>query len=233
MACEFHRLFFYYIKQVKMTSLRFKYNTYEFDNSDIHLRTLRNSQEFEDSNDIAKNLGIHEGTWSLFGVLWPSGEVLARIMFNKKIEGLSILEVGCGIGLPSLILNQRMANITASDSHPLSNSFLNINSDLNQDKRIPFHTCDWKNNTEPIGRFDLIIGSDLLYQRDHCQLLADFINKNSKNKCEVLIVDPGRGNLSNFKKEMIKNGFSLTVSRFQEQDTLEEPYLGQIVTFVR
>lgn len=36
-----------------------------------------------------------------------SGEVLAHLMFEHEIDGLKILEVGCGIGLASLVLNHR------------------------------------------------------------------------------------------------------------------------------
>ena len=45
--------------------------------------------------------------------------------------GMKILEVGCGIGLCSLVLQRRGADITASDYHPLAEEFLRFNAALN------------------------------------------------------------------------------------------------------
>ena len=39
-------------------------------------------------------------------------------MFEFEIAGKRILEVGCGIGLASLVLNHRPGDITATDHHP-------------------------------------------------------------------------------------------------------------------
>ena len=55
-----------------MSEIRISYQTIEFGKIDIHLRTLRNKQEFLDDDDIAKKLGISSAQWSLFGVVWPS-----------------------------------------------------------------------------------------------------------------------------------------------------------------
>ena len=82
-------------------TLRFKYQTVEFEDVDIHLRTLRNRLEFEDPNGVAAAFGISSANWPLFGVIWPSSVVLAHHLFHKPLQGMRILEVGCGIGLPS------------------------------------------------------------------------------------------------------------------------------------
>ena len=59
-----------------MSSLRFRYQTIEFGKSDIHLRTLRDKQQFEDIDGIAEKLGISPSTWPLFGIVWDSSKVL-------------------------------------------------------------------------------------------------------------------------------------------------------------
>ena len=56
-----------------MSSLRFRYQTLEFGNADIHVRSLRDNQQFSDDDDIALKLGISSATWPLFGVVWASG----------------------------------------------------------------------------------------------------------------------------------------------------------------
>lgn len=71
-----------------MSPIRVRYQTIEFDKTDIHLRTLRDKQQYFDENDIAKKLGISSATWPIFGVIWPSSIVLANFMldydFSKK-----------------------------------------------------------------------------------------------------------------------------------------------------
>ena len=75
---------------------------------------LRDNQQFSDPQGEAKNLGIYDSAKPLFGVWWPSSLVLANYMLDYDIAGKRILEVGCGIGLSSLVLNHRQAEITAT-----------------------------------------------------------------------------------------------------------------------
>ena len=143
-------------------SPRYRYQTIEFGDTDIHVKTLRDKQQFSDDENIAARLGLSSANWSLFGVVWPSGDALANVMFAYDVRGKRILEVGCGIGLASLVLNHRGADITATDRHPEVRPLLAINSTLNEDKEIPFVRTAWSDPRTELGEFDLIIGSDLL-----------------------------------------------------------------------
>ena len=62
-----------------MKPLRVRYQTLEFAHTDIHLRTLRDNQEYADVDGIALELGISSATWPLFGIVWASGTVLAHL----------------------------------------------------------------------------------------------------------------------------------------------------------
>lgn len=191
-----------------MSKIRIKYQTIEFDNIDLHICILRDNQQYEDINDEAKNLGISSASWPLFGQIWPSSRVLATLMCDFEIKNKRILEVGCGIGLASLILNHRLADITATDYHPEVENFLHRNSLLNNDKDIPFIRTGWNDHQDSLGKFDLIIGSDLLYERDNAQMLSSFINEHANKHCEIIIIDPGRGHQGKFTKKMIELGYS-------------------------
>lgn len=214
--------------------MRIKYSTIEFSKQDIHLRTLRDTQEFNDKDDIAKNLGIDPSTWSLFGVLWPSGEVLARFIASIDVTDIRILEVGCGIGLPSHVLNSMNADISATDHHPMAGNFMDKNTKLNDRPLIPFFRSDWEEeeNSE-MGEFDLIIGSDLLYQPDHVGQLAAFLNRHAKEHCDIILADPGRGNLSKFKKAMEQFGFSNSNRLIPDDASTDWPLKGKITSFTR
>lgn len=98
-------------------SLRYKYQTLEFAQINIHLKTLRDKREFEDPEGIAASLGINSTAWSIFGVGWTSSIVLAHHLHNMDFGSLRVLEVGCGIGLPSILLNHLHVDITVTDHH--------------------------------------------------------------------------------------------------------------------
>jgi len=216
-----------------MSSLRVSYQTIEFGDADIHLRTLRDKQEFLDAEGIAEKLGISSAQWSLFGVVWPSSEVLAHLMSDFAINNKRILEIGCGIGLTSLMLNQRNADITATDYHPEVESFLEQNVALNKGETIPFVRTAWADELSGLGEFDLILGSDLLYEDEHADLLSRFINQHAKPNCEVIIVDPGRGRHARFSKMMVKLGYTHSQSKPLQTDYLTKEFKGQILSYVR
>jgi len=66
----------------------------------------------------------------------------------------------------------------------------------------------WLDASDELGLFDLIIGSDLLYETEHIGLLSAFINRHAQPTCEVIIVDPGRGQRAQFTKKMAALGFA-------------------------
>ena len=209
-----------------MSSLRLKYQTIEFGGIDIHVRTLRNRQEYSNQYDDVVKSGVSSSTWSLFGVVWASGELLSHIMMDYKVKGLRILEVGCGIGLASLILNNRSADITATDHNPDAEHFLSENVLLNNGDDIPFICTSWAELGDDLGEFDLIIGSDLLYEPDHAELLSNFIDHHSKPCCKVIIVDPGREHHKEFRKRMVDLGYSHSEEIQSDISMLTQPMRG-------
>ncbi|MFK7930079.1 MAG: methyltransferase [Myxococcota bacterium] len=190
--------------------MRFCYRTVEFGELDIHVRTLRNTNEFADESGEAEALGIPPASWPLFGVLWDSSIVLASMMVHRNITECRILEVGCGIGLASMVLNSRGADITATDRHPHAQAFLDHNSALNGESPIDFEMLDWANPDESLGQFDLIIASDLLYDLEQAEPLCRFIDAHALPVASVTLVDPGRGQAGAFGRHMGLRGFSHT-----------------------
>jgi predicted nicotinamide N-methyase len=210
-----------------MSHIRIRYSTIEFRNFDIHVRTLRDNQQFSDPEGEAFQLGISSANWPLFGIIWESGVQLAYLMEDYPVEGKSVLEIGCGIGLASLVLNHRGVNITATDYHPEVKAFLDENTHLNKDPDISFVRTSWQDHLpNALGLFDLIIGSDLLYEQGHPENLASFINQHAQKRSSVLIVDPRRGYSSKFTKCMTKFGFSHYVGEHKSIS-------GKILCFTR
>ncbi len=216
-----------------MTTLRLCYQTIEFGKIDIHLCTLRNKQEFHDPVGFAEELGISSAAWPIFGIVWPSSLVLAHFVCNYDIGSKRVLEIGCGTALSSLLLNKQHVDITATDYHPEVETFLNRNSKLNGDAIIPFERTGWADNNDSLGRFDLIIGSDLLYEDEHIELLSDFILEHSNPECEVIIVDPGRGRKTKLAKKMLELGYISSFFKPENTEYLDSDFKGHLLKFVR
>lgn len=176
---------------------------------DLRVRSLLDKQQFSDPLGEAAAVGISAATWPLFGQLWPSSEKLADIMQMWALDGVTVLEIGCGLALASMVVHRRYGDVTASDCHPLAESFLRANLLLNALPALKYQTGHWGKENDALGRFDLIIGGDVLYERGHPEDLAGFIASHANAAAEVLIIDPNRGHRSAFNKHMANNGFAL------------------------
>jgi predicted nicotinamide N-methyase len=130
-------------------------------------------------------------------------------------------------------LNHRHADITATDIHPEAGKFLNLNVSLNGGQPIPFKRMNWKDTDNNLGVFDLIVGSDLLYEQNHAELLSKFIERHSSTNNEVIIIDPGRRHHASFSKKMVAMGFSHQQTSAENLNYLDKPYRGQILRYAR
>lgn len=216
---------------------------------DLLIRSLLDKNQFHDPLDEALNLGISSASWPLFGLLWPSGARMAARMALRPVTRERILEIGCGLGLTSLVAHRRGAHVTASDCHPLAHAFLDHNTRLNGLTPIPYGHGLWgtaavRDDGLPVltrpqdadlqGVFDLIVGSDILYERDDEGTLAQFIDAHAAAACEIWVVDPNRGNRAAFHKHMARVGFAL------HEQVLDQPahgelaaYKGRMLTYTR
>ena len=205
------------------------------------IRSLLNKQQFYDPHDAALALGISSAFWSLFGLLWPSGSKLAERLALRPVNAQErILELGCGLALSSLVGHRRGANITASDCHPLAGQFLKENLRLNNLGPMRYKHGQWGEHAsqqqDPIvnSKFDLIIGSDILYERDERGDLAHYINEHMEDHAEVWVVDPNRGNRSHFHRNMAAQGFALTEESLNASATDNvAAYKGRMLTYAR
>ncbi|MEO7945750.1 MAG: hypothetical protein ABIR56_01355 [Polaromonas sp.] len=69
---------------------------------------------------------------------------------------------------------------------------------------MKYQSGNWSRSNPLLGRFDVIIGSDVLYDRGQLQVLAQFTDQHAQPDVQVLIVDPDRGNRVSFNREWMR-----------------------------
>ena len=200
---------------------------------DYRIRALSDLQQFADPTGRARRAGIHSSLWSLFGQIWPAGRVLADTMHGFDIAGKRILELGCGLGLASLVLAHRGADVVASDHHPLAESFLAYNAGLNDLPAIHYRDLPWELPDTSLGRFDLIIGSDVLYERSHGLQIATMMQRHARPVAELLLTDPGRGNIGAFSRAMAAQGYAVDEAYGLFDDESDAPGRGRLLRYTR
>jgi len=143
-----------------------------------------------------------------FTRLWESARVLAEFLVaNPEIfHGKRALEVGCGLGLPSLCAAKLGAQMTASDFHPDNRAFFLKNASMNGLDQIEYHQMDWRNPDLP-KHFELIFGSDLIYEKEMVEPLVSCVDKLLDDKGTFILVDPGRRHLQTAVTAMEKAGY--------------------------
>jgi predicted nicotinamide N-methyase len=121
--------------------------------------------------------------------------------------GRRVLELGCGLGLPSLVAARLGADVTATDFHPHNGPFFLANARENGLDRIRYERMDWRLPHLP-GDFDIVLGSDLIYEPD---MVAPFVGCATRYCVPgglLLFADPGRKNLQRTCTALEKAGFT-------------------------
>jgi len=125
--------------------------------------------------------------WS---ILWRSGVALARELSSRPLAGVRVVELGCGLGVPSLAAARGGAAVLATDSDAEALDLVERNARENglEVETVP---VDWADPDELIERapFDLVLAADVLYERPSVAQLLEFLPSLAR---EALIADPGR-----------------------------------------
>lgn len=125
--------------------------------------------------------------WS---VLWRSGVALARELDGVALRGRRVVELGCGLAVPSIAAARAGAIVLATDACGEALALLTRNADANQ-VRIETATIDWAQADELLGRapFDLVLAADVLYERASVAPLLSLLPRLAP---EAWLADPGR-----------------------------------------
>jgi predicted nicotinamide N-methyase len=131
--------------------------------------------------------------WS---VLWRSGVALARAVARLDLAGRRVVELGCGLGLPSLAAARRGAAVLATDAYPEPLELLARNAAANG-VEVATAIADWHFPDALLARgpFDLALASDVLYVEASVEALGELLPALAPT---AMLADPGRSDAREF-----------------------------------
>jgi predicted nicotinamide N-methyase len=140
--------------------------------------------------------------------LWPSAVALARHVSKERLMGRRAIELGCGVGLPSVAALAGGARVTATDHYVAALDFACYNARFNLSIEPETHLLDWHTpGPEGLGGFDLVLAADVLYEWRNVPALAALLPALLVPGGEILLSDPRRKNTPAFLERMREKGF--------------------------
>lgn len=141
--------------------------------------------------------------------VWPSGRVLAAYVGQRDGTGRTLLELGCGAGLVATVATLAGFEVCATDYYDDALRFTQLNV-ARQTGRVPrTRLVDWRRLPTDLGRFDLVVASDVLYERPYGRLVARAIDVTLARHGEAIIADPGRIAAEEFIRDTNARGLRL------------------------
>jgi predicted nicotinamide N-methyase len=130
--------------------------------------------------------------------LWPSGVALAQHVAARDLRGRRVVELGAGLGLPSLAAALRGADVLATDWAEDAVALLAANAARNGIV-LSAEVARWDEPERFATGWDLVLAADVLYEQRNADQLRDLLPR--LDATEILIAEPGRP----FAKEFLSH----------------------------
>ena len=144
--------------------------------------------------------------------LWPSAVALARYLSERDLGGTRVIELGCGVGLPTILALAQGAEVLATDHYEAALEFTAYNAHANLDQEPEVSALDWRQpGITGRGTFDLVLAADVLYERKNAAALADLVPKLLAPGGEAIFADPRRDEAPVFFGAMEEQGFEVVI----------------------
>ncbi len=135
-------------------------------NLEEHFLSLLNTDEELEVKDLP-----------FWAKIWDASFLLAHFMGRQPVTlGRKILEIGAGIGVVGVYAALCGHRVVLSDINEEALLFARVNVLLNNATQAEVRKIDWNDTTQQ-ETFDVIIGSEVVYDRECYPLLVDFLDR--------------------------------------------------------
>lgn len=180
--------------------------------------TVVRPREWEELRHQYGATGLTAPYWA---TAWPSGLSLAETLIGRSLGGRRVLELGCGLALPSLVAAGAGARVLATDGTPDAVVFAAHNLALNE-LEGEAALVDWREPRELIerGPWDLVVAADVLYLRHNVEALLRLLPKLLAPGGQAIVADPQRAGGHDFVAAA-KRIFQLESRRCRERPSVD------------
>jgi predicted nicotinamide N-methyase len=149
--------------------------------------------------------------------LWPSARALARHLWRRvDLQGLRVLELGCGMGLVGVVASRKGAVVTLTDYEADALAFARFNVRYNGCQQAIVRHLDW--HAPNLGAtYPRLIASDILYERANFLPLLRLLQFALAPEGQFIIAEPNRPVARDFFRLLRDHGF-----RYQRFGEVEE-----------
>ncbi|MEJ7760317.1 MAG: methyltransferase domain-containing protein [Gemmatimonadaceae bacterium] len=162
----------------------------------------RNSDDLIREEDFVKDERL-----PYWADVWPSSTILAQHLlgFAKKTDRGEAarrgLELGCGVGLVTTAAMIAGYAMTASDYYTDALAFTRANAFRITGKSPVARMIDWRHFPRDVNSLDLILASDVLYEKEYARLLPGIFKRSLAPGGMAIVADPGRIGVPDFMEE--------------------------------
>jgi predicted nicotinamide N-methyase len=144
--------------------------------------------------------------------LWPAAIALAHEMAVRSVQGVRVLELGAGTGLPGIVAATLGAHVVQTDRNAGALVVSRRNAERNG-VVLEQRAADWTDWREA-DAYDFIIGADILYAESVHPQLRRIFDANLAPGGRVLLADPFRPVSFELLELMAANGWNVAVNKW-------------------
>jgi predicted nicotinamide N-methyase len=154
--------------------------------------------------------------------LWPSARALARHLLDAGPGTGRIIELGCGLALPSLVILESAESILATDYYREALDFARANAERNRLPALATRLLDWRDPPAGLGTFRTALAADVLYEARNADSLSQLLPRIIEPGGSLLLADPGRTYRGAFERAMKQQGWTNEVEAELTEPSTEE-----------
>jgi ETFB lysine methyltransferase len=175
-------------------------NDVDVGNRTFSILRPRNSDDLIREEDFVKDERL-----PYWADIWPASTVLASHLVGLARRDARTnrrgLELGCGVGLVTTSAMIAGYDMLATDYYTDALAFTRANAWRETGKSPDVRMIDWRTFPTDVRGFDLILASDVLYEKEYARLLPGIFKRALAPGGMVIVADPGRVGVPDFMEE--------------------------------